>query len=109
MIVESDGDKYLRDADGNSLMCDMNYYPWTPNSESDWQLIAAAPDLLAALEAAANEMDVAAGQAWGKADYLESCAGSPKASADLRNSAEKLKACANEARAAIAKAKGVTV
>lgn len=32
-----------------SLMCDERYYPWCPAEDADWRLIAAAPDLLAAL------------------------------------------------------------
>jgi hypothetical protein len=33
-----------------TLMCDMNYYPWCPEEVADWRLIAAAPDLLEALK-----------------------------------------------------------
>lgn len=33
------------------FMGDETYYPWTPNDESDWLLMAAAPALLEALEA----------------------------------------------------------
>jgi hypothetical protein len=32
-------------------MCDEHYYPWVPASEADWNLIAAAPELYAALKA----------------------------------------------------------
>lgn len=31
---------------GVSLMGDSTYYPWVPNNRADWQLIAAAPELL---------------------------------------------------------------
>lgn len=37
-------------ADGSSIMGDMRYYPWVPDNEADWRLIAAAPQLLAALQ-----------------------------------------------------------
>ena len=43
-----------------SLMCDERYYPWCPDSDDDWRLIAAAPDLLAALK----EL-----RAWHKGEY----------------------------------------
>lgn len=36
-------------ADGSSIMGDIQYYPWVPDNEADWHLIAAAPQLLAAL------------------------------------------------------------
>lgn len=49
---------------GDSLMGDEQYYPWTPDNEYDWALIAAAPDLLAevirlraALEGIATHLD----------------------------------------------------
>ena len=31
------------------VMCNTTYYPWTPTNQDDWRLIAAAPELLAAL------------------------------------------------------------
>lgn len=34
-----------------TLMCDMQYYPWCPSNDADWKLIAAAPELLHALRA----------------------------------------------------------
>lgn len=46
----ADGNTHIRDANGNSLMCDEQYYPWVPDNPADWELIAAAPDLLAALK-----------------------------------------------------------
>jgi len=51
------GDKYLYGAEPeqSALMCDMSYYPWTPDTDADWHLIAAAPDLLAALKAMLSE------------------------------------------------------
>lgn len=33
------------------------YYPWTPENIADWQLIAAAPDLLEALKGLLKEAD----------------------------------------------------
>lgn len=39
------------DADEKPLMGDPRYYPYVPDNEADWRLIAAAPDMLAALEA----------------------------------------------------------
>jgi hypothetical protein len=44
-----DGDRYIYAADGESLQCDMDYYPWVSANEADWPLIAAAPELLEAL------------------------------------------------------------
>jgi len=34
-------------ADGKSIMGNEKYYPWVPSDAADWQLIAAAPELLA--------------------------------------------------------------
>jgi hypothetical protein len=54
-IVEN-GDKKIvapnRDglASHETLMCDTNYYPWCPSEDADWHLIAAAPEMLKALE-----------------------------------------------------------
>lgn len=44
-----DGNRHIRTADGKSIMCDEEYYPWCPEEDSHWHLIAAAPDLLDAL------------------------------------------------------------
>jgi hypothetical protein len=41
-------------ADGDSIMGNRDYYPWVPTKEADWLLIAAAPDLLEALEYMVN-------------------------------------------------------
>ena len=50
--VSSDhGDEVMTGAGGESLMCDMTYYPWVPPSD-DWPLIAAAPTITAELIAA---------------------------------------------------------
>jgi hypothetical protein len=48
--IDEHGDKYLKSADGNDMMCDTPYYPWTPSEHADWLLIAAAPELLEALK-----------------------------------------------------------
>lgn len=37
-------------ADGRSLMGNEQYYPWVPVKKADWQLIAAAPEMLEALQ-----------------------------------------------------------
>ena len=44
------GTTQIRAANNESLMCDETYYPWVPENYADWYLIAAAPDLLKALE-----------------------------------------------------------
>ena len=49
-IEMEDGDKHIRSASGESLMCDSEYYPWTPNNPKDWELIAAAPEMLQELK-----------------------------------------------------------
>lgn len=61
-------------------------------------------ELLAALEADANEMEVAAGVMWSRADGIEHL--HKLAAQALRNSAEKMRYRAEHARAAIAKVKG---
>lgn len=48
------GTTQIRAANNESLMCDETYYPWVPENYADWYLIAAAPDLLKALEAFAS-------------------------------------------------------
>jgi hypothetical protein len=42
--------RHIRAADGESLMCDEQYYPWCPGADADWNLIAASPEMLVALE-----------------------------------------------------------
>ena len=37
-------------ANGGSIMGNECYYPWVPDEEADWRLIAAAPELLEALQ-----------------------------------------------------------
>lgn len=66
-------------------MCDERYYPWCPAEDADWRLIAAAPDLLAALVALAEK--------FGNAICREDMTASERAALDA-------------ARAAIAKAGG---
>lgn len=54
-VVVEDGDTYLRAPPTksgcryHSLMCNAQYYPWISLTPADWKLVAAAPDLLAAL------------------------------------------------------------
>lgn len=45
------GCTHIRSAENESLMCDETYYPWVPENQKDWDLIAAAPELLESLEA----------------------------------------------------------
>lgn len=50
--IEYDGgDKHIRSASGESLMCDAQFYPWVPSNNADWNLIAACPAMLEALQA----------------------------------------------------------
>lgn len=48
------GTTQIKAADNESLMCNEAYYPWVPENDADWHLIASAPDLLVALERAIN-------------------------------------------------------
>lgn len=58
-MTEEEGDWYLRAPDGESMMCDTQYYPWTPGRAEDWQLIAHAPTDLAALMAEVRRLRAA--------------------------------------------------
>lgn len=51
------GTTQIRSADNESLMGDETYYPWVPENDADWTLIAAAPDLHAHLTAALDEIE----------------------------------------------------
>lgn len=42
-------------AGGEVTMCDETYYPWAPENDADWHLIAAAPELYEALKAMVYE------------------------------------------------------
>jgi hypothetical protein len=56
-IVSEPGSKRLETGDG-AIMGDEPYYPWAPDNDADWQLIAAAPALareVIALREAAGE------------------------------------------------------
>lgn len=44
-FVEQEGERKIIAAD-KITMCDTDYYPWCPDRTADWQLIAAAPELL---------------------------------------------------------------
>lgn len=34
-----------KNKDRDAIMCNTDYYPWCPDSEDDWKLIGAAPEL----------------------------------------------------------------
>jgi hypothetical protein len=48
---KDDGDFRIKNSRGTTIMCNTNYYPWNPDDEESWHLIAAAPELLEALKA----------------------------------------------------------
>jgi hypothetical protein len=48
VVLESEG-KHLM-VDEESIMCNMAYYPWTPDNPADWDLIAQAPAMHKELE-----------------------------------------------------------
>ncbi len=50
-LFEEGSDRSILDAHGQSLMCDLTYYPWCPEKDADWRLIAAAPELFEMLKA----------------------------------------------------------
>jgi hypothetical protein len=50
-VKYKNGETQLLMSDGDIHMCNMHYYPWVPENDADWHLIAAAPDLYEALEA----------------------------------------------------------
>lgn len=39
------GTTQIRTAQNESIMCDETYYPWVPEHESDWDIIALSPTL----------------------------------------------------------------
>ena len=43
--IEDGGTYFLRDADGQAMQCDEQYYPWVSGNEDDWKLMAAAPEM----------------------------------------------------------------
>ena len=45
-----EGDRKLYNANGRCIMCDTSYYPWTPQTDEEWSLIAAAPEMFEALQ-----------------------------------------------------------
>jgi hypothetical protein len=49
-IVKDGFGRQLKSGSGISLMGDEQFYPWAPDEEADWLLIAAAPELLEALK-----------------------------------------------------------
>lgn len=48
-VEQKDGDRYLYDTSDTAMMCDMQYYPWAPDEEGDWQFIAHAREDVPAL------------------------------------------------------------
>lgn len=59
VITYEYGDKHMKGPEGQSLMCDMTYYPWTFSEQADWEFVAAARDLVPAILA---ERDALAAQ-----------------------------------------------
>ena len=57
LIVSSEQQRRIIQAGKHALMCDEMYYPWCPENDADWQLIAASPDLLNALRRAVDALD----------------------------------------------------
>lgn len=51
----TDGNRSIY-AGGQTIMSSTKYYPWCPDREADWHLIAAAPDLLASLVSVHREL-----------------------------------------------------
>lgn len=47
--VAKDGDSMELLMDGDCQMCDLTYYPWTPDRFEDWEFIAHAHEDVAAL------------------------------------------------------------
>lgn len=46
---EFDGWKNVRticNSSGDEIMCDTPYYPWCPDTDDEWRLIATAPEML---------------------------------------------------------------
>jgi len=64
------GDRYLMSADGESLMCDMTYYPWVPEEQADWDFIAAARQLVPDLIAHARAQEALIAELVGKVEHL---------------------------------------
>lgn len=60
--IVDDGDRKLTAEVSGSFMCDTAYYPWCPDNEGDWKLIAACSPpniaaILAHVEAQAAEIE----------------------------------------------------
>jgi hypothetical protein len=43
------GSRGIINVDNKTIMCDEQYYPWTPDSDEEWSLITAAPIMYEAL------------------------------------------------------------
>ncbi len=65
MSKHTEGPWVFRKKDGNlelmmgnvCAMSSENYYPWVPENPADWELMAAAPDLLEALQRIKQRLD----------------------------------------------------
>jgi hypothetical protein len=97
----ADGDRHIDSADLGFSMCDTDYYPWCRGNDADWRLIAAAPELLAALQSfiAASEAVAAQWNADGTMQDAERMVGSVMDNEAVEN-------VAKLAKRAIAKALG---
>lgn len=64
ILIKTNDELVIRDEGLNLLFCDTPYFPVVSDNAMDWHLIAAAPELLAALEAfsaAAENLDPQSG------------------------------------------------
>ena len=46
----TDNERYINDANGTPIIIDTEYYPWVTSNDANLVLMAAAPELLKALE-----------------------------------------------------------
>lgn len=58
--------KMIRSEDGKSLMCNAQYYPWTPRNDYDWILMSKSPkmykmldEILGLINSSRNEIELA--------------------------------------------------
>jgi bacillopeptidase F (M6 metalloprotease family) len=85
-VVSEPGSKRLETGDG-AIMGDEPYYPWAPDNDADWQLMAASPDLareVIALREAAGELADAAEQSYQAAHDYRVTSNAASAEASLR-------------------------
>ena len=62
-------------------MCDMPYSAWTPDADEDWNLIAAAPDMLELLETIENDTGMVPEWLW---ERIQSVVNRAKSSGDIK-------------------------